>query len=347
MLTWVQTAHRSYLISALVVIATVLASLIATPCLSADDAAALESRLSIRLNWVQFTVVGGRITARTTYLDTNMSATSSDATGRRESMSLDVSAGVPSVQYRLITANERLSIEASGGERITIERTGAGGKRRVEFVQLPGQPISFIVEMDGSRRSYQSQSIWQLMLEAPRDCQEHLLPLLDLMRPGWNLRTQTLTIEQLLLRTALKNKQHDYKQWERWVDQLGNPQFSQRQAAERRLVDAGPATRSFLMRFDRRKLDAEQRWRIRRVLDAIGELQEDTSERTADDLLTEPAVWLALFDRDDLGTRRTAAKQLRLLLGSETDVDPQGSPETRKGQAAKIRELLDRQRRAP
>ena len=344
MLTLLTATARRHLLTLLCLAGLGLGNPLLRVALGQVDSGALDSRLSLRLHWVQFTVSGGGITGRTSYLDTNMSATTTDGAGHRESMSLDVSSGVPAVQYRLITPTERLEIDVSGGDRVLIVRSLARGKGRVEYKQAPGQRISFSVHANGQTRVYRTTSIWLLILEAPADCRQHLLPVLELLRPGWNLLSQAQTIEHLLLRAASSGKQRDHKQWARWVDDLGNPQFARRQAAERNLVAAGPAVRPFLARLDRSKLDLEQLSRIRRIMNAMGQAREDTAERTADSLLADPAVWLALFARDDAPHRRIAAKQLARLLSRPVELDADAPPEVRKVQAQALRREIERER---
>jgi hypothetical protein len=136
----------------------------------------------------------------------------------------------------------------------------------------------------------------------------------------------------------------DAQKWSTLVEQLGDERFAVREAADRHLRDAGRAIVVFLERLDRNRLDAEQDYRIRRILQSLssGKGADDTVERAAAWLSGDPEIWWALMRRDAEPTRRVAAKRLESLLGRPLAFDPAAPADVRGKQLEQIRLQLPR-----
>jgi hypothetical protein len=94
-----------------------------------------------------------------------------------------------------------------------------------------------------------------------------------------------------------------------------------------------------LRSLERSTLDAEQAFRMRRIIRTLAtDVEEDTSERVAAALSSDPRVWYALLERDNVTVRRTASQRLGKLLEAEIEFDPAGTPEERAKQLAKLGE---------
>ena len=103
----------------------------------------------------------------------------------------------------------------------------------------------------------------------------------------------------------------------------------------------GAAAVGYLRQLDTRRLDAEQRFRIRRIMDAcVEDDKDDAAEDVAARLASDPTIWLALLERPNLEYRKTAAAQLARLLGGPIGVDPAADPASQKQQRDQLRARL-------
>ena len=149
-------------------------------------------------------------------------------------------------------------------------------------------------------------------------------------------------IEADLLKAAVAGKIPDRRHWADLVRQLGDNQFAKREAADRMLRAVGPQVTGFLQQLDYGQLDAEQQFRVRRIIDLLhGSAAADTAEQVAERLVADSSVWLALLDRPEASTRRIAAKHLAGMLGEPIGVDPEANPATQENQRELLRAKLE------
>ena len=79
-------------------------------------------------------------------------------------------------------------------------RCGAGGKASIsrsprgkssfvamEFQQAPGEKTTLTLGTGDHRQVFQAADLWRLAIVQPKECQENLFPLLDMLRPDWKL----------------------------------------------------------------------------------------------------------------------------------------------------------------
>ena len=177
-----------------------------------------------------------------------------------------------------------------------------------------------------------------MLIAQPKECRQHLLPLLEVLRPNWRLADVAASIEQRLLQQANGDGTSDGARWAALVAQLADDSFAKRQAADRALRSGDAAAFAYLRQLDFDRLDAEQQLRVRRIIDALtGPNMDDSVEQVAASLAGDPAVWLALLARSEPATRQTAARQLAALLGEPVPVDPTADPETQKDKREQVR----------
>ena len=155
--------------------------------------------------------------------------------------------------------------------------------------------------------------------------------------------SQTATnLDADLLKLAALGKVPNRQQWSKLVQQLGDNEFTKREAADRSLRTLGPTIVGYLQQLDYASLDAEQQFRVRHIIDSFrGQTVADTPDEAAAMLLGDPLVWLALLDRPQEETRRAAAKQLAALLGEPIAIDPAADPATQKDQREQLRAKLE------
>jgi hypothetical protein len=209
-----------------------------------------------------------------------------------------------------------------------------------ELTQVPGQPVQLSLPPTDKPRVLQASTLWHLLVIHAEDCRKGLLPGLEMVRPDWRLASMVSAAENELVKLAAGAQKSDRQQWAAWVDQLGDPLCTRRERADRKLREAGPVILSYLNRLNMGRLDAEQQFRVRRIIRALSVQQsEDSPENVAALLVGDPYVWLALLSRDDEAMRRAAAQQLEEILGAPVKIDPKADPSSQ----AKAREEIRRQ----
>jgi len=289
--------------------------------------------------WLQFGVSSGRI-VMTGSPGVNFSHTGPAVGQRRESLSVRVSGAVPVVAYKVSGATQQLLLDATGS-RLQLRRLPRGDRSEpaaVEFRQAPGEPVSLKVGSKGQERTYRAATIWHLFLQEPAACQEHLAPLLAVILRELDLVKTAQDVEATLVRTAGRGNPPDQKRWAQWLEQLADPRFAVREAADRKFREEGRIVMTYLQQLDLPRLDAEQSYRVRRILRALAETGGDESPaQIAHWLAGDPAVWLALLSRDDASTRRLAAQRLASMLGGPIAFDPAADPPTRQKQIEALR----------
>jgi hypothetical protein len=122
------------------------------------------------------------------------------------------------------------------------------------------------------------------------------------------------------------------------VEQLADIQFGARQEADRQLREIGTGALPYLRSLDFSALDAEQQFRVRRIVATFADAaQEDVPVQVARRLLSDPQVWLSLLTRDDAQQRAAACDHLSQLLGEPIEFDPAADAAVRERQLAALR----------
>ncbi|MBI3839096.1 MAG: hypothetical protein HY288_14340 [Planctomycetia bacterium] len=295
-----------------------------------------------RLRWIQFSMVSGRVVAGSAHVGTNLTTTStSPETRRRESLAIDISSALPNVQLELTTASEQLKLVLIDANRLSIYRSRPVEGYRLEFEQNPGQPLRLMVAQGGAERSWRAESFWHLWIAEPTIVRRHLIPVLELLHPSWQLASMGAEIEDVLVRRA-QHQQLDRQRWARLVDSLASPKFAERQDAERELYRAGQVVLPYLQNLDRNRLDAEQAHRIREIVNSLSAGYKDSVDRIATWLSGDERVWLSLLSRGELAKRRVAAAQLGALVDGPIDFDPAASDAERQVQLERLQLRLQK-----
>jgi hypothetical protein len=290
-----------------------------------------------QLRWVEFQVNSGRIVARSPYIDRSQTSSAGNK-NRQERLSVNLTSGQPSLQYELRTPEELITITITEGDSFALRResTSQEAGTALTFEQNPNQPLALeFSSHDANRpsRTLRGATLWHLLLADPDLCAEQLLPILQILRPDWNLAYRALRIEESLLRAAGRRSVQHRQRWQTLVDQLADEQFSKRQSAERQLRAVGPAILPFLQSLAFAELDAEQRSRVRRILSQLTfDNAEDAPAQVATWFIADVPAWFCLLNRADLETRQIAKAQLAQLLGNPLDFDPEASLEQRQRQ---------------
>ncbi|MHC4399333.1 MAG: hypothetical protein ACYTG0_06615 [Planctomycetota bacterium] len=281
-------------------------------------------------------IVSGRITMAGSRLFDE----ASEIDDRRERLTIRVAGRQFALHYELSSPAEEVALEVNAGRQLHVRRTPKGDSPTVpvEYRQPVDGPVELWLGPQESRRVCQAANLWQLFISEPEACREHLAPLLDVLGQRWDVNKTAEQVETALLLLAAEGETPKPKRWAALVKQLGDPRFSRREAADRELRALGPTVLSYLKRLDRNSLDAEQHYRIRRIVVGLSsEVRSDTPTEIARWLAGDPMTWLGLLSREEPSARELAAGQLEALLDGPVDYDPAADEPTRAEQVKRLR----------
>lgn len=312
-------------------------------CLAADELPDTPSLTNVRRQgWVQFNLNSGRI-AVTGARGVNFSNAAPLTKERAERLSIRIAANEPVVAYELATPAYRFLFDVAAGNRLQLRRLPREDRPGfpVEFRQAPNEPVTLKVGEKENERVYRAASIWHLLIAEPAAGREHMVPLLKILLREWDFIKTAEEIESILVRTAESAFPPDQKVWAEWVQQLGDASFAKREAADRKLRESGRGVVSYLQQLDPARLDAEQRFRVRRILRALADMNnEESPPQLAVWLSGDTTIWLALLAREDERTRRAALKRLEAIVGRPLAFDPAADPPTRQRQLESLRAAI-------
>jgi hypothetical protein len=293
---------------------------------------------------VKFEVVGGRISSWSENQGGRMTF-ASRGLGREESMTIDFVNGVPEIDYVAANRLARVRIHTEAGDALRVDRKPVGENKllAMEFNQPNTGDLELVVGTGETRTAVRGPTLWHLLLAKPELCREHLVPLLENLRPGWGLSRMAEQIEDSLCKVAQSQRVPDRARVTKLVAQLADDRFSARQAADLALRESGAEVLPYLQSLDPLELDAEQRFRVRRIIASLaGDSTADRPEQVVNWLAADARIWLALLDREDASRRRLAAQQISRVLGRAVDYDPMGEPAQRAEQQKALAELLNK-----
>jgi hypothetical protein len=285
----------------------------------------------------QFAIVDGRLTFRDVMYGPRLPGS------KIESLRTSLENGQPRLDYHWADKAGSLAVEISGHRQFAHLRyapLGAAPLKPVEYTQADDERVALIVGTGDRKQVFRAADLWQLALAHPQECKQWLTPLLLRLRPGRSLTDMSDRIESKLLSLHSDEMAARRIRWAELVAQLGDDRFGKRQAADRALRAEGLALLGYLRRLDFRRLDAEQQFRVRRILESLGGHDDDSVEVAAITLAEEPMVWLVLLGRPEERARKAAARQLASLLGRRIDVDPAADPATQKENRERLRAII-------
>jgi hypothetical protein len=299
-----------------------------------------------RLRWIQYTMVAGRVAVSSVYQGTQMTHTAPQVDGRRERLQIQINPGQINLRFELIGPADELLIELIGSNQLSIRRTRPKDDYTLRFEQSAGEPLMLVVEESDSRRAIEAESFWHLYLAEPQLVRRHLIPLLEILRPSWQLASLGASVEDALVGRALTPRQPPGQRWAQLVADLASPSFARRETAQRELAGAGPVVVPYLQNLDRNQLDAEQASRVRAIVESLSAVNEDTRDRIATWLAGDSQVWLSLMERPEMAKRRVAAVQLAVLEGTAIEFDPTGDEPRRQAEIERLRNRLQKPKSA-
>jgi hypothetical protein len=297
-------------------------------------------------NWLQCRVIDGRIRVEATRLG-NIQFTNSRGRGPSETISLRCENNRVTLAYRRATDVEQLSVDLDGaGDRLTIRRTPQkkATEPNVEFRQAAEDGVSLTIGSDAKSRVYRAKDIWRLMVAQPGECRQYAIPLLELLQPKFSFGEMAADVEAKLFESSGGTAANGREHWAALVRQLGDDRFAVRQAADRQLRSGDVVALAYLKQLDFHRLDAEQQFRVGRIIDSqLGQQKDDTPGRVAASMAVDAAVWCMLLARPQQSIRETAVRRLEALLGEPIPVDPVAKPESQQLQREQLQRRIEAQ----
>ena len=324
-------------------VVTICLGSIAVATVQAQDAQPQLTR-ALRNNWIRCSIVGGRVAVDSGRLNNAAVDSTTPGVVNSEKLSIRNENGQCLISYSQTTNNEQIALQSGADASVTIRRSPRGASTRpaAEFVQKNNEKLTFILGEGAHKQVYRELDIWTLLLVQPKQSQTELVSLLEMLRLDWRLAEMVANIETQLIAEAGNPNGDRRSRWTEFVAQLSDDRFARRESADRALRDGGLGALAYLRQLDFARLDAEQQFRIRRILDASSEQNgDDTIEQTTTSLAEEPLVWLALLARPEKAMRQAAVRQLSALLGEPIAVDPEAAPESQKAQREQLRTRIE------
>jgi hypothetical protein len=270
--------------------------------------------LAARQKWVRFAIMQGRVTASAALGQTATLSCEAEEEDRSETFGVHATPQGTTVRYTVRERGETTTYHFSASQQLLIERTPAPSTkeahRQLQLRQEPGREIELVLGEPDVGPTYRAPTIWHLVLTEPELAQRELIPLLERLRPRWNLAWQGQQVESLLLEQPLRES---VPPLDELVRQLGDPRFDVRRRADLELRSFGTALIPLLDQLDVRQLGAEQRLRIRELRKALAIIGDDSPHEVAGWLAYDGRLgeqWLA----EGGGERRAFARRQREVL---------------------------------
>lgn len=335
---------RSYLRAVAPTIA-LLASCAAQPAASLRaDELQVSPNLANQLRYVQVTMNAGRVAAAGTFSGRSLDS-SSQTQERREKLRVDMNGESPSISYELTSPTMQVSLTVENGDTLRIRRTPVGdGKSTAIDIDQPSEgKITVAVGQGPQAKKYVVDSWWHLYAADPDFVRKEIEPLLRLLRPGWPVAASGQEVVDSLFRRVDAERNYDRQAWSKLVDQLRGQHYVDRIEADRSLRELGQIVIPYLRGLDEKRLDAEQLFRIRKIVQSYnGTVDDDSPDAAAQWLSADPEIWYALATRASAAQRTKVRAQLAVILGEPVVLDAEATGETLAKQLAAIRGQLDR-----
>ena len=276
----------------------------------------------VRMSWVSFDVINGRIGSRYIRRMQSRSLSLHHATLDADEHAIVRSRGSAfSLKYELTSPCQSwlLQYDTSGVFQFDYQRfgnkDGVGDSYRVKMRQNQAHPLAIEITQLKQTRIYQSNQIWLAMFAMPAKDRQCLTDVLAILSPRLDLELRFTEILGKLSRIALHQRGGDYVSVRSRIEQLNSPTFSERQIADRELRMTGRPLIGFIAGIDQSSLSTEQRVRLRRISQSLISRESDTVEQVVTSLQMNPITWLVLANRGDLLLRRGALAQIEKLKG--------------------------------
>jgi len=306
---------------------------------------ARDTSLLARSGWARFQLVLGRIEVANIHSSQTRTATSGgEGDGQFEKLTISGDTDIPSVRYERVTPSDMVALAVIDGNRVQIERTATRSRQvvPVSFRQQPGADVILRIGADSDSHTYRAPTLWHLIIGSPEVCESHLLPLLKMMQPSWQLKDVLARATDELIRQAGASD-FDLRHAARSsIAKLKSTNFAEREQAQQQLRRLGVGILPYLNQVSDFELTREQQRRLELVRVDLRGNEADSPERLALWLVEDERIWLAMLAHDELPIRTFAASHLAKRFAKPIDYDPEGTRLERTQQIARIRTRIER-----
>ena len=272
-----------------------LAILLAMACVAVTSDATepnpIESKRFFPTALARFEIVLGRLQLSPEYFRIGAAherTTLADGRERARSLSISTLRGKPSLQFRDQGGDEEVQLSFKADRQVDISLTSGreSDQHKLTYHQPADGPISVHVEFSDGRQTldFQSRSIWHLAINEPQFVDAYLQPCLWRLDPTWQIARTVEDARQLINNPLQPN---DAMQINRLIAQLDAELATERYAAWSQLELLGIAAEHPLRRSLTTELSIQQQTSVRRLLNTIQPIGNDTPMRVAIWLSTE------------------------------------------------------------
>lgn len=286
-----------------------------------EDVELLEPFI-VRLNWISFDIINGRVGSRYIRRMQSRSLSLHHATLDADEHAVVRTRGSEfSLKYDLTSPRQSLQLQydTSGVFQFDYQRFDhsdeVNDSYHVNLRQNYAQPLEIEISRLNETRTYESNQIWLAMFAMPVKDRQCLTDALSRLSPRLDLELRFTEILRKLSRIALNQSGGDYDVVRSFIKQLNSPTFVERQVADRQLRMLGRPLIGFLAGIDKSTLSTEQRARLRRISQSLISWESDTVEKVVTSLRMNPITWFVLAKRGDPLLRSAALAQIEKLHG--------------------------------
>ena len=276
----------------------------------------------VRMNWVSFDAINGRIGSRYIRRMQSRSLSLHHATlDAHEHAVVRTRGSEFSLKYELTSPRQSLQLQydTNGVFQLDYQRFDSKDEMvdpyRVNMRQNDTNPLKIEITRYNRTRIYQSNQIWLAMFAMPVKDRQCFVDVLARLSPRLDLELRFNDVLGNLSRIALQQQGGDFGVVRSLIKQLNSPRFTERQVADRQLRMFGRPLIGFLAGIDQSTLSTEQRVRLQRISQSLISQQSDTVEQVVTSLRMNPLTWLVLANRGDPVLRRGAFTQIEKLKG--------------------------------
>ncbi len=255
----------------------------------------------------------------------------------RESLTIHTGAEDLVVRYESITPARKLLLSQDMRKRFVIEREVTSGATtlRTSFKQGADGHCELILPGDAQKLVCRG-GIWHFSVLYPEAFRNDLAPILDELRPQWDLLTTAAKVRENLVRLEVGEYHKKIVAWATWTTDLSSEDFAVRQAADRGLRNSGPEVLGFLEQQLGQDLEKEQRARLQRIAKQLIPPTADTPELISSWLEQDPQIWVSLLTQGNIEEQRVAKQRLESMLGEQVRYDASASAAERQAMLRRL-----------
>jgi hypothetical protein len=219
---------------------------------------------------------------------------SRDQDGVYESISVTAERGIPSLHYICQRPNQHLTLSVEKADHVRIESFCPETAERSVLDQPRLGPAQWSIQRSGAHEVHSGSTLLHLRQRDPVGFDRHHGGLIRRLLRGQSVREMSDATRQELVRQTEAGQTPDADSIRETIELLRSPRRTQRVEAHRRLLSWGTPIVPIIERINRDDLDAEQRDRIRTILQRLRVRVNDTPASLAMLLIIDREYWSLL-----------------------------------------------------